>query len=143
MCVRVMGAARSWEQVDVVSVHGGAALVAAEICCADLSACPMAVEHRGACGSGEPSVSPPDHDDEKVDKLNALCGQVVLVSRSSVVGAAFEHAVIDEVAEALGQHLARDAEVGLDLVEAVHADPDVAQYQWRPWLADHVHCARD
>ena len=43
--------------------------------------------------------------------------------------AALQHAVFDEVAEPLGQYLARDAEVGLDLVEAVHPDPYVTQDQ--------------
>jgi hypothetical protein len=43
---------------------------------------------------------------------------------------ALEHALLDEAVESLGQALARDAKVGLDLVETVHPDPYITQDQW-------------
>ena len=59
-----------------------------------------------------------------------LLGQHVLEAlRALLVGAALDHALLDQPLEALGQHLRGDPEVGLQLVEAVDPDPDVAQDQ--------------
>jgi hypothetical protein len=132
-----------WEQVDVECVHGLAAVLATQVDAADLAASVVAVEHRGAGLAGQPPVAPADHDREQVDELGPLGRQVVLVARPSVVRAALQHPLVDEVVEALSEHLARDPEVRLELVEPPHPDPDVAQDQRRPRLSDHVERACD
>ena len=58
-------------------------------------------------------------------------------------GTALQNALLDQMVEPLGEHLARDAEIGLDLVEAIHPDPNVAHDQRRPRLTDDVQGARD
>jgi hypothetical protein len=47
------------------------------------------------------------------------------------------------VAQSLGEHLAGDAEIALDVVEAVDADEDVTDHQGGPRLAGDRQAARD
>jgi hypothetical protein len=82
------------------------AVGAAQFDAADLSACVVAVQDWWAGLASKPLVPPRDHHHEQVDEFSALVGQDVLVSRSSVVGPAFEDTVLDEVVESLGQDLA-------------------------------------
>jgi hypothetical protein len=79
---------------------------AAQVDVGDLSARVVAVEDGWAGLSGEPLVTPGDHDHEQVNQFSALVGQDVLVPRSLVVGPALEHSVLDEVVQPLGQDLA-------------------------------------
>jgi len=50
-------------------------------------------------------LSAADHHHQHVDEFGALVGQDVFVSGPAVVGPAFEHTVVDEVVEPLGQDL--------------------------------------
>jgi hypothetical protein len=59
------------------------------------------------------------------------------------VGDLGEHAVVDEVRQPLVQHVARDAEALLEVVEARHAEEGVADDQHRPPLADDLESLRD
>jgi len=114
---RSHGCAGAWQRVDVVCVHRLAAVGAAQVDTADLTARVVAVEHWRAGLAREPFVSPAGHDHQQVDQFSALLRQDVLVARSPVVGTAVEHALVDEVVQSLGQDLARDPEVGLELLE--------------------------
>ena len=51
--------------------------------------------------------------------------------------------MLDEPLEPRLQHVARDAEIRLQLVEAAHAEEDVADDQQRPALADDLERAGD
>jgi len=83
----------------------------------------VAVEDRRAVLPGEPAVAPAHHHHEHLDQVGALLGEVVLEPGAGVVRTALEDALLDRIVEPLGEYLAGDAEVGLDLVEAVHPGP--------------------
>jgi hypothetical protein len=126
---RSHGCAGAWQRVDVVCVHRLAAVGAAQVDTADLAARVMAVEHWRAGLACEPFVPPAGHDHEQVDQLGTLLRQAVFMPRSPVVGPALEHALVDEVVQPLGQDLARDPEVGLDLLKPGEPGPHVTQDQ--------------
>src|SRR5688500_14625024 len=110
---------------------------------ADLAARVMAVQHRRPGFSRKPLVAPADHDHEQVKELGALVGQDVLEPRSTVVGPTLAHAALDEVVQPFGEDLARNAEVGLKLLEPGDTGPHVTQNQRRPGLADDIKGAGD
>ena len=87
-------------------MHRLAAVGAAQVDTADLTACVVAVEHRRAGLAGQPLIAPAGHDHEQVDQFGAFLRQVVLVPRSLVGGTAVENALVDEVVQPLGQDLA-------------------------------------
>ena len=127
-----------------VGVHRLAAHRAVRLDVRDLPAGAMAIEDRRPRVPGGPAVAPRDHRHEHVDELQALRREHVLVARGALgVGALLEHPLVDEVAQPLGEHLARDAEVALDVVEAGDADEDVADHERRPRLAGDREAARD
>ena len=66
-----------------------------------------------------------------------------MARRALRVGAALEHPGLDQVPEPLGEHLAGDAEVALEVVEAVDPDVDVADHERRPGLAGDGEAAGD
>jgi hypothetical protein len=63
--------------------------------------------------------------------------------RARGVWAALEHAGVDQMLEALGQDLARDPEVAVEVVEAVDPDEDVAHDERGPGLAGDGEAAGD
>jgi hypothetical protein len=117
----------------------------AQVDTADLAACVVAVEHRRAGLPREPPVAPADHDHQEVDELGALLGQDVLEPGPPVVGAALEHPLFDEMIQPLGQDLARDPEVGLDLLESHRPVPGMSDGQTlvTTGIEDAVAVARD
>ena len=79
-----------------------------------------------------------------VGELGPFLGQPVLVPwRSLRVAALFDDALRHKPLEALGEHLARDPEVALDLVEALRAPADVPDDERRPGLSRDVEGAGD
>ena len=54
-----------------------------------------------------------------------------------------EHAVLDQVLEALGEDVLGDAEVGLEVGEATGADEGLAHHEQRPPVAQHLEGAGD
>jgi hypothetical protein len=47
-----------------------------------------------------------------------------------------DHAAVFQLAQSGGEHLPESAGVALDLGEAAHPEPDLADYQQRPPVAD-------
>ena len=45
---------------------------------------------------------------------------------------------LDEALQAVGEHVAGDAEVGLEVVEATHAEEGVADHEQGPAVAQHL-----
>jgi hypothetical protein len=81
------------------------------------------------------------HDRPQVDPL---LGQAVLEARGALlVGHAHEDALVDEAAQAVGEDVARDAEVALEVVEAPHAHERLAHDEDRPAVAEHLEGAGD
>src|SRR4029078_5363653 len=89
-----------------------------------LAARVVSVEERWPGLPGEPLVAPPDHHHQDVEQLGALLREDVLEPRPPVVGPAFEHPARHEVVQPLGEDLARDAEIGLELLEPCEPDED-------------------
>ena len=66
-------------------------------------------------------------------QIEATLGQPILVPvGAGAVAHALEQAVLDELGESLGEHVACDPEVALQLSEAVHPEVRVAHDQERP-----------
>jgi hypothetical protein len=57
-----------------------------------------------------------------------------------LVAAALDHPLIDECVQPCLEDVAGDADVVMDLVEAIPAEADVPQDQQRPPLADDLEC---
>src|SRR6266496_509431 len=93
---------------------------------------------------GEVAVTPLHQRKQDEAEFAALLGEPVFESLGSlVVGDALEHALGDEAVQAVGEHVARDAEAVEELVEATMAENDVADDQERPAVADHLERASD
>jgi hypothetical protein len=90
------------------------------------------------------AVAPLHQRDDRRPQVQTLLGEAVFVARRTLlVDALLEHALLLQARQAGLQHVARDAQVLLDLVEAAQAEEDVAHDQKRPALADHLQRARD
>jgi hypothetical protein len=77
-------------------------------------------------------------------QVPALVGEPVVVSRWVLaVGDLGEHPGLDEAGQALAEHVARDPESLLEVVEAGHAEEGVAEDQQRPPRADDLQALRD
>ena len=85
------------------------------------------------------AVAPLQQGHHDRPQIEALLGQPVLEARGALlVGHALEDALVDEAAEAVGEHVARDAEVALEVVEAAHAHERLAHDEDRPAVAEHL-----
>ena len=72
-------------------------------------------------------------------KVSSGGGQVVLESlRVFLISPPFDQPFLGEEIEPSGQHVARDPETALQLVESVGAEHEVAQHQQAPALAGHL-----
>src|SRR5260370_41805255 len=104
----------------------------------------MAEEDRRAGVACRPAVAPSDNREQHVGELEPFLGKPVLVPwRSLGVATLFDDALRNEPLEALGEHLARDPEAALDLVEALRAPADVPDDERRPRLSGDVQGACD
>jgi hypothetical protein len=110
-------------------VHGFTASRAAKVDPGHLSTSMVPVQDRWAGLAREPAITPSDHHHQHVDELRASVGEVVLETRTGIVLTALENTVLDEVIEPLGEYLAGDSEIGLNLVEAVDSREHIAQHQ--------------
>src|SRR5207249_1048950 len=73
-----------------------------------------------------PAVAPLTHGREHGPEVLALVGEPVVVSgRVLAVGHPLEHAGVDEMTEALVEHVPGDAEAALEVLEAGHAEEGV------------------
>src|SRR6266536_241132 len=93
---------------------------------------------------GEVAITPLHQRKQDEAEFAALLGEPVSESLGSlVVGGALEHALRGEAVQAVGEHVARDAEAVEKLVEATMAEDDVADDQQCPAVADDLERASD
>ena len=91
-----------------------------------------------------PAVAPLSKRDDHRPQIAALFGEDVVVARRMlVVGHPLEDAFVDEVGEALVEHVAGDAKPFLEVVETRHAHEGVANDQQAPPLADDLQALAD
>jgi hypothetical protein len=90
-------------------------------------------------GGAEMPIGPPHQaHDHRIQVERALRQPVLIPVGVGPVADPLEHAVADEPAQALGQDIARDAEVPLELPVAADAEEGLAQDQERPAIAEDV-----
>jgi hypothetical protein len=71
----------------------------------------------------DPAISPVHERDCNSVKVAALGGQPVLLARRMMlIAVAFQDFVLDEFAQAIGQDVAGDTEVALEVGEAAHPE---------------------
>jgi hypothetical protein len=93
---------------------------------------------------GSPAIAPLSEGDDHWPQIAALFREdVVEARRMFVVGNPLEHALVDQVGEPLGEHIAGDTEALLELVETCHAQKGVADDQQAPPLADDFEALAD
>lgn len=104
----------------------------------------MLQDERTALRVGEVSVSPLQQAGDHGLQIQALTGQVVLEPRRVfLVLTSFQHAVLEQALEARCEHVARDAEMLLHLVESARTQEELAQDQQAPGIAEHLQGAGD
>src|SRR4051812_45030643 len=136
--------ARAGLAVDVARRQARAARVAREVR-GDLAAA-LAVAHdaRRALGRRVVAVAPLHQRDDRRPQVDALLAEAVLEAlRALLVAMALEQSLVGQALEAVGQHIAGDAEVALEVVEAAHAEEGVADDEQRPPDAEHLEGAGD
>ena len=108
------------------------------------AAAAVADDARPAAGCRVVAVAPVRQRDHDRPEVDALLGQVVLEAlRALLIEAALEDAVVDESLQAVGEHVAGDAEIALEVLEAADAEERVAQQQDRPAVAEDLERAGD
>jgi hypothetical protein len=111
---------------------------------ADLAAGVMPVQDRRPGFISQPFVAPADHHHQHLHQVQALLGEQVLIpDGTGRVLTSREHTGPGQPPEPLSQHFPRNTEALLQLIEPADADVDVPNDQGGPWLAGHVHGARD
>ena len=129
---------------DVARAERLAAVLADAPLVQQAAAVAVAQHDWGTRGGGRVAIAPAQELDDHRPQVEALLGEAVLVALGALlVGDLPQDALRDEPLQARGEHVARDAEVALDRVEAAHAEEDVAQDEHRPALADELERARD
>ena len=94
------------------------------------------LERGDASRRGQVPLGPAHQGDDRGIEVERPLGEPVLVPVGvGAVADALEHAVRDELLEAVGEHVARDPEVALHLAVAADAEERLAQDQERPAVA--------
>jgi hypothetical protein len=106
----------------------------------DRAAAAAVLEHDRRAGRwAGVAVAPLHQRDDRRPQVKALVGEAVFVAPGMLlVEAPLEHALVEQARQARVEHVARDPQIGLDLVEAAQAEQHVAHDQQRPALADHL-----
>src|SRR5581483_3765851 len=90
------------------------------------------------------AVTPLHEREQHEAELTSLLRQPVLEALGPLaVGDALDDRLVDEAAETVGEHVARDAEAVEELVEAAVAEHEVAHHEQRPAVAHHLERAGD
>src|SRR6185437_11290227 len=111
----------------------------------EAAAVAMAVERDRPVGRRLVLVGPGAQGHQDRVEVEPLLGEAVLLARPDgvAVGLAPEYAGVDEPAEAVGEQRARDAERGLEVLEAPDAQERLPEDEERPALAHERDRARD
>src|SRR5436305_384775 len=101
-----------------------------------LAAAAAVLEHDGPAVGVVVAIAPLQQRDDHRPEVDAFVGQPVLVALGTLlVATALEDALLDEPLQPRLQHVARDAEAALEVVEAADAEERVAEDEHRPALA--------
>src|SRR5665647_3357323 len=93
-------------------------------------------EEHGRAVVSRPAVPPGDQRHQDGYELAGLVRGYVLVSvRPLLVAVSLHHAVVKEGVQSGLEDVARDAQMVVDLIEAVPAETDIPEYEQRPPLA--------
>ena len=112
--------------VHITGVQRIAAVGATQLAVGQLSAGVVTEEDRWSSITRRPAVAPGGNCEQDVGKFGPFPSKPILVPwRSLGVGALLEDALGTEPLQALGEHLARDPEIALNLVEAPEAPADI------------------
>src|SRR3954468_1038342 len=130
--------ARSGLEVDLARCDRLAATVAAEVWADAAAARGVEGEPRGPVGRRVVAIAPFEQDDQGRAEFSFLVREDVLRSAGTLwVGNAFEHVLVAEQLEAVGERVRGDPEALLEVLEPGQAQHGVAQDQQRPAFSDH------
>src|SRR5215469_5702827 len=135
----------SWPRggLEVADVHWFAAGGAGRDGCGDLAAGAVPDEDWRAVWRGV-LVAPLPHAGQHRPQVTAFAGEAVVVARRVLaVGHFHQDAGVHQLGQALVEHVARDAEPVLELVEAANSEEGVPQDQHRPPFAGDLQALRD
>ena len=91
-----------------------------------------------------PLVAETPHRKEHIEEVSSLFGKSVFVTGWIVlVGDCLQYAMGDQLLEPVGEHVPRNLQVTLEVVEPSHSEEHVANYQQRPAVANDVDCVGD
>ena len=76
---------------------------------------------------------------EHVEQVAALLGEPILVAgRMILIGDGLQYVVVDQLVQPVGEHVAGDLEVGLEVVEPAYAEEGISQDEKGPAVTDYV-----
>src|SRR5262249_54085797 len=97
-----------------------------------------------AAGGDAEGVAPLLEADDRREQGRALVGQAIFVTqRPLAIGRLAEDAGLHQLLQPRREHVARDAEILLEVVEAAHAVEGIGHDQQGPRFADDVECGGD
>ena len=96
-------------------------------------------QQRGRLAVGGPSITPPHESNERGGEVHTFWRQPVFeAGRTILVLHLVQNVMIDEAAEPIGQEITSDAEIIVELAEAVYASEDISQDQQSPTVANQI-----
>src|SRR4051812_39863648 len=136
--------ARARLAVDVARRQVRAAGVAREPAGHLAAAVAVADDARRAARRGVVAVAPLHQRDDRRPEVEPLLAEAVLEALGALlVAVALDQALVDQPLEPLGQDVARDAEIALEVVEPAHPEERVADDEQRPAVAEDLEGAGD
>lgn len=129
---------RQWRlDPGVAGVEVSAAVLATNDCVGDRAAVDVDQVPEELVGGGTPLVTPTPHRHEDVVEIPPLFGQSVLEpGRPVFIEVRGENASLYQHCQALGQDIASDPEVFLEIIEAANSEKGIAQDEDRPTIPD-------
>ena len=132
-----MSGTRAGQDLELFSADGCPTLGARDRGREGPAATRVAVNRGWTTRRPRPAVTPGSERRKNGHKLAPGLGKYVAVARRAFgVTHAFDDSILDERAKPRREHIAGDAQVGREIVEAVQPEKDVAQDERRPPVAD-------
>ena len=94
------------------------------------------------CGS--PPITPAPKGEKDVEEILASRGEHILPARGMIlVGPGFEDASMHQSIQAIGEDIAGDAQVALEIVKSPHPHEGIAEHEQCPVITDDVQSVRN